>query len=819
MRIQKFNLFENVNQAKSLLKKHNIKEDEPNYVNLKDLTSKHPGYLGFFVKMWLEQNIGFKSLKDLYNLILKSTWIKNLNKPITNYTNWEELQDDIIKAKNDWKIKQMISEFPSQQKDLVVDEIKPLLIRLYSRKDKNNFLKKISRYKSSQELYRSLDEFIKGKNLNFDENIKRLTNYKIPIIHSDKGNDIIIAKVNSSSELTSIAGDTSWCIRNSETFKSYNNGVNRQFVVLLTDLNNNYRKIGITYGFKFSTAHLVDDSYISFKDLQSLLLERGFDINKLKVNIDEVNLNDISVRDCIEFGLTKEEIVKIKKSFTKHDLTKFTEEEIEKYNLKDKLEIYYKSDLEDKSLSWIIEHLDSIKLKNDRYSKNLMNKEDLIEIDPLPREIKNVDVKDKRLEGSFEWEVIEFIRNLQRYNFEDFPKWNSDKFKERIYVLKYYGAGPQNFDWDKLCKYFSGEYPSRLDDILEFGRLNGYKIGTEDLINLINSLKKRFQKNPISDWIELSTEYKELKEHVDKIINLVENKDSISEEDGKFLRENGISHINFLDIPSSLLKNYPKLKSLSEKAEIVRLYNKVLPQYTTVNYGQNNIKIYIKEVDKNKSDIDPETIVGYFYPKLKDEDFPLTHYSNVNSTLYMIVSLVKTDNIPMLSKLKLHITQNGIKFLIRILFDIETYNGKSYLREDFKLTDGEREKIFNWILMNKQIIKPNYTNQIVPNRELFEHESVSLIYYYYDWGFDKYFELIKKSKNQADKWIVVDGVNSHQIGRNRVDYFSEIFNYLKENKMEEELKDLKGKIKQNMILKKNELETLNSDRNYYSLGI
>jgi hypothetical protein len=112
--------------------------------------------------------------------------------------------------------------------------------------------------------------------------------------------------------------------------------------------------------------------------------------------------------------------------------------------------------------------------------------------------------------------------------------------------------------------------------------------------------------------------------------------------------------------------------------------------------------------------------------------------------------------------------------------------------------------------MNKQIIKPNYTNQIVTDRELFEHESVSLIYYYYDWGFDKYFELIKKSKNQSDKWKVVDGINSHQLSRNRVDYFSEIFNYLNKNKMVEEFNDLRDKIKQNMILKKNELETLNS---------
>jgi hypothetical protein len=120
--------------------------------------------------------------------------------------------------------------------------------------------------------------------------------------------------------------------------------------------------------------------------------------------------------------------------------------------------------------------------------------------------------------------------------------------------------------------------------------------------------------------------------------------------------------------------------------------------------------------------------------------------------------------------------------------------------------------LFENVDQAKSILKNHNIKEDEPNY-------IFLKNFYYDWGFDKYFELIKKSKNQSDKWAVVDGVNSHQERKNRVDYFSEIFNYLNKNNMKEELKGLKDKIKQSMILNKNELETLNSDSYYYSLGI
>ncbi len=166
--IDNFKLFENTQLARAILRKFGVGENSKTYNDIKELTKDHNGYLGFFVKMWLEQGVSFDSLKELYDLIVSAPYIRNLNKTITNYSKWEELQDDIISARNNWKIKQMLSELSSTQKDLVNSNMYPLFLKLYDRKDKNVFIKKISRYKTQSELSNALDSFVNQKNLKYE---------------------------------------------------------------------------------------------------------------------------------------------------------------------------------------------------------------------------------------------------------------------------------------------------------------------------------------------------------------------------------------------------------------------------------------------------------------------------------------------------------------------------------------------------------------------------------------------------------------------------------------------------------------------------
>jgi hypothetical protein len=191
----------------------------------------------------------------------------------------------------------MISELPSTQKDLVNSNMYPLFLKLYDRKDKNVFIKKISRYKTQSELSNALNSFVNQKNLKYESILREVKNTNVDLIYKSKANDIIIIKVSDSFQLRRLAGDTSWCILDQSTFNSYNNGLNRQFVAFLTDLNDNYRKIGITYGYKLYTAHLVDDRSIYSDKLSAILLDRGFKLDSLKIKFDEINFNNTPVSD------------------------------------------------------------------------------------------------------------------------------------------------------------------------------------------------------------------------------------------------------------------------------------------------------------------------------------------------------------------------------------------------------------------------------------------------------------------------------------------------------------------------------------------
>ena len=86
-----------------------------------------------------------------------------------------------------------------------------------------------------------------------------------------------------------------------------------------------------------------------------------------------------------------------------------------------------------------------------------------------------------------------------------------------------------------------------------------------------------------------------------------------------------------------------------------------------MNYALNTIKQWVVKIDRNKRDIDAQTIVEYFYPKLKNESFSLGRYDGLGftPTLYMIASLVKTDNINLMDSLKISFSKDQMKYLIR----------------------------------------------------------------------------------------------------------------------------------------------------------
>ncbi len=317
--INSYILFENLQQAKSILKANDIPETDKNFIIVKNLLKDSLGYIGWFTKMFFEIGIGMDDLKELYRIIsTEAEIISGLPKPVISYSDWEILMDDIIKSRNKISVKRVINEFPQLQKSFInlsnSTEVS-LLIKLSKFQDKENFYKKISRYKTKKELINAIRLFTTDERKVGYTNIKNaIVRSKAKIVYDSHFDDIIICEVDFH-QLKQLASDTSWCILSESTFRSYADGINKQYIIFLTDRTGNMSKIGITYGLKFRTAHAINDSYVDQNTISKLLDDRGTSIDILKRSINDV-LNDngrASVSNLIKIGISKENILKYKK--------------------------------------------------------------------------------------------------------------------------------------------------------------------------------------------------------------------------------------------------------------------------------------------------------------------------------------------------------------------------------------------------------------------------------------------------------------------------------------------------------------------------
>ncbi len=294
-------VYENVDQAKKILK--SIGEDDTNktYIRLKTMLKDHPGYLGVFTFYNKIEKIPFARLKNLFSNIIKNHAVLNrLKRDVVNYmsksgaresfktkdgrvytTYFEKLEDDLAALEESQMARTFANEYPRNLRTGLyrnsdyIEIIKTLTqdkekLELY----KKFWLKKVSRYKTQDELLKSLMGFVFSNTTSKYLRDKINDNYQLKLIYDD--GDIIIIRVLSQDALKEIANDTSWCIKDSlDYWCDYVGNDNIQLVIfnltlLNTDVN---RKIGITiysHG-GFNTAHNVNDSYVSKETLEEYL--------------------------------------------------------------------------------------------------------------------------------------------------------------------------------------------------------------------------------------------------------------------------------------------------------------------------------------------------------------------------------------------------------------------------------------------------------------------------------------------------------------------------------------------------------------------
>lgn len=354
-----YQIFENVEQARSYLKGKGIKETDNIYQQIRRLLKGKEGYVGWFTRIAYEDILPTvdsdeEVITEVSELIDKinqeKTIFNNLPKPIVEYPSYEALLDDYGKAVTEHKAKKMWSEFPATQKKLMNLKNKAdntILSKLYDDESNPVFLKKIAAYKDRKSLIDSIRRFINKTSTSFDEILMRLHQEGLPIIYVDEPNNIIIAKILDYNQCRKIASRTSWCIARSEsTFRSYvPDTLHSQYVIYLTDKpdTDNDSIIGATFSMMgFRTAHGKSDNYVAYDRLMRILKDRGYDYNKLK--FDKKLLTDDMIDGAFvkelkqNLEMSTEEILKRKSKFKFVDLEYLTREEIIANKVWDKIE-------------------------------------------------------------------------------------------------------------------------------------------------------------------------------------------------------------------------------------------------------------------------------------------------------------------------------------------------------------------------------------------------------------------------------------------------------------------------------------------------
>jgi len=209
--------FENLNQARSIIAKKMEAFDK-----LKDLLKKNLGYIGKFTEYLMNENIPFEALEELYTQL---TELKSKGQTLDiSQLKYEKALDRIQEIKNDSSVRNLINQFPSEQKTLArqLSSRKDgfnLLLKVSKQADITAFITKISRYKTSEDLRSALTIFSKER-FNQREEVKKYVGSSKSRIALEK-DDLLIVEIKSFEDIKKLGSDTSWCILGQTMYNSY----------------------------------------------------------------------------------------------------------------------------------------------------------------------------------------------------------------------------------------------------------------------------------------------------------------------------------------------------------------------------------------------------------------------------------------------------------------------------------------------------------------------------------------------------------------------------------------------------------------------
>jgi ankyrin repeat protein len=223
-----FNLMnEDMQKAKSVITKNNIDPKDPDFLQIQVWLKKRPGFLGLFTKFRFDDKIPMIDLERLSdNLFELKDLLGQLPKPVIQYQNFEELEDDLRDLQSYRKAKLFFNALLPAQKNWYRDadtntksKVDNLALELNKlpKETQQAFIKKLARYKTLTELIESLEGFV---NQEWDYDLiknKILNTQGAELVYANPERELLIARIYTFTASKALLSDTSWCIKDSKT--------------------------------------------------------------------------------------------------------------------------------------------------------------------------------------------------------------------------------------------------------------------------------------------------------------------------------------------------------------------------------------------------------------------------------------------------------------------------------------------------------------------------------------------------------------------------------------------------------------------------
>ncbi len=260
-------LNENMQQARAILAKMRIPEEDPRFQQLKQMLLKDNriGYVGKFTKWLFQDREPWDKLLEVYEM-LKSHPTKV--PPIDTFKTIEDLFDFLQGSGIGTKVSQVINSIPSRARQHASAELKKLieLNIKYADALKDFYSKKGGKFKDSRSLYNETDALIKNLSggFNLEAIKKKIKDKKCAVEIILERPDLLVIKPLDYSASNAL-GSSSWCISYSKNYwDSYADVFSNQYFIydFTKSLSDKKSMIGVTVNpdATFKASHFKDDS-------------------------------------------------------------------------------------------------------------------------------------------------------------------------------------------------------------------------------------------------------------------------------------------------------------------------------------------------------------------------------------------------------------------------------------------------------------------------------------------------------------------------------------------------------------------------------